>query len=337
MKKSFFLLILIGQFAIGQDIHFSQFNSSPLNINPAFTGLFNGTGRVVLNHRNQWSAVTTPFVTYSGSYDLNFKPSRRGNDVVGAGVIINADKAGDAEFGTKQISGSLSYTKALDRAGDAFLTYGMQAGVAQRSLNFSKLRFDSQYNGDQLDPNLGTGESLTSENFTFFDASAGINFFYSTSDNYNFNVGTSLYHLNTPQQSLLGDDIKLNSRFTLHSNGMIRIGSFELLPGAIFLSQGKFKEVTGGSYVKLNFINNLIDRKAFYAGVWMRAIDKDALIFSLRADINQFNIGLSYDFNMSKLSDASRYQGGYEISLMYVYPKQKTSPRMKKIPCPTFM
>jgi type IX secretion system PorP/SprF family membrane protein len=337
MKKLIFLLMLMGHLSFSQDIHFSQFNASPLNINPAFTGLFNGTGRVVLNHRNQWSNVTTPFVTSSGSYDLNFKPTRKGNDVVGVGVIINTDKAGDSEFGTKQISGSLSYTKGLDHAGDAFLSYGMQAGLAQRSLNFSKLKFDSQYNGDQYDPNLGSGEAFSSENFTFFDASAGLNFFYSNSDNYNFNFGTSLYHLNSPQQSILGDDIRLNPKLTFHTNGMIKIGSFELLPGAIFLSQGKFKEITGGTHVKLSFINNLMEKKAFYAGVWMRAIDKDAFILSLRADMNQFNVGLSYDINMSKLSAASRYQGGFEISVMFVYPKQKTSPRMKKIPCPTFM
>ncbi|MEK7227019.1 MAG: type IX secretion system membrane protein PorP/SprF, partial [Bacteroidota bacterium] len=43
-----------------QDIHFSQFLSSPMNLNPALAGQFDGDHRFVMNHRNQWSSVTVP-------------------------------------------------------------------------------------------------------------------------------------------------------------------------------------------------------------------------------------------------------------------------------------
>ena len=47
-----FSLFLLGK-ASAQDPHFSQFFSSPLTLNPAFTGKFFGTYRVAGNYRNQ--------------------------------------------------------------------------------------------------------------------------------------------------------------------------------------------------------------------------------------------------------------------------------------------
>ena len=40
-----------------QDIHFSQFYQSPLNLNPALTGVMNCNHRIVANYRNQWASV----------------------------------------------------------------------------------------------------------------------------------------------------------------------------------------------------------------------------------------------------------------------------------------
>ena len=54
-----------------QDIHFSQFYTSPLNLNPAMTGLINAGQRVTVNYRNQWAGAvgSAAFNTYSASYD----------------------------------------------------------------------------------------------------------------------------------------------------------------------------------------------------------------------------------------------------------------------------
>ena len=40
-----------------QDIHFSQFYMSPLNLNPAMTGVMNGNIRLTGNYWNQWASV----------------------------------------------------------------------------------------------------------------------------------------------------------------------------------------------------------------------------------------------------------------------------------------
>jgi hypothetical protein len=49
--------------ANAQDPGFSQFFASPLTLNPALTGKFNGVLRVAGNYRNQWPAINNAFIT----------------------------------------------------------------------------------------------------------------------------------------------------------------------------------------------------------------------------------------------------------------------------------
>ena len=50
-----------------QDPHFSQFFASPLTLNPAFTGKFDGVWRLAANHRDQWPSIPKAYVTTSAS------------------------------------------------------------------------------------------------------------------------------------------------------------------------------------------------------------------------------------------------------------------------------
>ena len=55
-----FLAISFGQLQ-AQDPHFSQFYLSPLQLNPALTGVMNEDIRASLLHRSQWRTVSAPF------------------------------------------------------------------------------------------------------------------------------------------------------------------------------------------------------------------------------------------------------------------------------------
>ena len=96
-----YIILTIGLNSIyhSQDIHFSQFNLSPLNLNPAMTGAFQGDYRFAGNHRNQWSSVTVPYTTYAFSAEKNncLTPP------LSLGFQINQDRAGDSRFNTFQI------------------------------------------------------------------------------------------------------------------------------------------------------------------------------------------------------------------------------------------
>ena len=72
MQLNIRLTVLFSVFcycATAQDPQFSQYFSSPLSLNPAFTGYYDGTHRIASNFRNQWVGAGDPFTTASVSFD----------------------------------------------------------------------------------------------------------------------------------------------------------------------------------------------------------------------------------------------------------------------------
>ena len=57
--------------AFAQDPQFVQFYASPLQLNPAMTGVHPGKWRVVANYREQWSSIldSKPYKSLSASFD----------------------------------------------------------------------------------------------------------------------------------------------------------------------------------------------------------------------------------------------------------------------------
>ncbi|MCH8330847.1 MAG: PorP/SprF family type IX secretion system membrane protein, partial [Bacteroidetes bacterium] len=161
------VLFLLMQNIHGQEVHFSQFGSSPLTLNPALTGMINGNYRIVGNFREQWKSVTVPYSTFSSSIDMPILRSRFRQDNLGAGFIFYRDIAGDSRLSTSFYSLSLGFTKALDSR--QRLTIGLQPGLIQKSINFSDLQFGSQFNGRNYDPGLASNENMETESFRRFD------------------------------------------------------------------------------------------------------------------------------------------------------------------------
>lgn len=71
---AFSFAMLIASYVHAQDIHFSQYYSAPLTINPALTGGFAGDYRAGVNYRSQWVSVTVPYRTFDIYGDLNLGP-----------------------------------------------------------------------------------------------------------------------------------------------------------------------------------------------------------------------------------------------------------------------
>ncbi|NCP46666.1 MAG: type IX secretion system membrane protein PorP/SprF, partial [Flavobacteriales bacterium] len=74
MKKIKYSILLIVISTVNlfaqQDVHFSQFFSSPLTLNPANAGIYNGDLRAIMNYRSQWGSISEPFVTMAASVDF---------------------------------------------------------------------------------------------------------------------------------------------------------------------------------------------------------------------------------------------------------------------------
>ena len=60
---------LISISCLAQDIHFSQFDETQLQLNPADAGVQHDV-RVVTNYKNQWQTVGSPYKTFALAGDV---------------------------------------------------------------------------------------------------------------------------------------------------------------------------------------------------------------------------------------------------------------------------
>lgn len=337
-------LVLMTAVALqAQDIHFSQFYMSPLNLNPALTGIMNCNHRITANYRNQWSSVlkSNAYNTYSVSYDQKLPVGRY--DYFGVGGTLWGDKAGASEFATLQARLSGSYAKKMGgyRRKAHYLSLGADLGVSQRSINSANLQWPSQHdNNGGFDPNLNGG-IIDDPNFLFVDLSAGA-LWFSVFDEYNnFYFGGAFSHLNRANQSFDRDvSIPLYSKFTFHAGGEFTVArKFGLVPGVVTFFQGPSFQVNAGNSFKFLLGNSRRYQQAFQLGAWARISNRlddgklmDALILSTRFDYESFSIGFSYDINTSDLRAASNGNGAFEFSLIY----KICGPERRGVYCPNF-
>ena len=332
MKKHYtllFLAVLMSLSVLAQDIHFSQFYMAPLNLNPALTGVMNCNIRVSGNYRNQWSSISRGGVYETGnlSYDQRFTSGRY--DYFGLGGTVWYDRAGSANFNTYTLKASGSYAKRMggNRRNSHYLSFGFEAGVAQRSLDFIELRWGTQWDGSEFNPSLPNGENeFDRTSFLFADAGAGILWFSNFGSEANFYAGAAYHHLNRANQSFSsGGSEALFSRFTLHAGGELPLNDrLGLVPGVIAMLQGPSSQVNTGASLKFKLGNSRFNSQAFHFGVWTRianreesAVLNDAVILQTRFDYNQYTLGFSYDINTSDLAVGSNGNGGFEIALQY--------------------
>jgi len=327
MKHAILLTLILSSLAsIGQDIHFSQFNSAPLLLNPALAGVNAGNYRFAANYKTQWTKLA-PYNTVAASYDMNmFKHSKRAN-FGGLGIFFYTDKAGDSELRTTEVQVDLSYTVMLDKKAKHSMSTGIMGGIGHRAINYANLTFDSQFDGSGYNPALGTNESFDTDKILYPDLGAGILWNFVRNEKLNFYAGGSVWHLNMPNLSFMNErDEKLYIKYTLHGGSYIGLSKqVFLLPSFMYLNQGPHNQFNFGSLVKIRKSLIPSDNTSFYIGGWYRL--KDALILNARVDVGHFNIGFSYDINLSGLTPASNTNGGPELSLIYTgfFPSKKNS------------
>ena len=341
-KLLIFLVLLTASYCQAQDLHFSQFNAAPYALNPALTGVFNGRYRFVANHRNQWYTLGSPFQTYGFSAERSFQRDI-GNerDIFGLGLNVLEDVAGTSAFNTLSINLPFAYAKDVSIDGDVIFSAGAQISYVQKSLNPDRLLFNSQYVESEfpnVDPNtLPSGENITRGKVSYLDFAGGVNLFISKWNKSNFNIGLSAFHVSQPQYTLLyGATSSVNTRFGVHTNSSFRVSKYvDMMPGLMFFLQGQQRMLLGGSYFRIRKTSHSAEAGAFYLGAFYRALDKDAIVLNVRFDYKKFNIGLSYDHNISDLHYAAKYLGAYEVSLIYTIPQKELKPR-DKYACPMF-
>ena len=317
-----------------QDPHFSQFFSSPLTLNPAFTGLFDGDFRVAGNFRNQWPTINNAFTTATASVDFSVLKNRLPeNDRWGVGMLGLNDQSANKILNNSHYSISTAYHKGLDENGYHQLTIGFQGTFTSKVLDVSGADFE-----DELTALGFTG--VTSEVFSnqrvainYFDLHTGILYSGTTNGENNFYLGASVYHVNRPNESFMGGNFILEPRLTIHGGGRIPLGTYRAIHGSlIHQRQGGANETVLGAAMSFNINQDEYNPVDLYAGAWYRL--RDAAIPYVGVEFGSFRVGFSYDVNMSNLRTASQRRGGTELSLIYV--RRPVEEWRRRLHCPKF-
>lgn len=342
---SLILVLMLGPSlrVTAQDPQFSQFYAAPLYLNPAFAGSTN-QARVGINYRNQWPAIDANFTTMSAFFDYFIEDKKSG-----IGVLLTRDQEGLA--GLRSLSLALQYSYDLQITENLGFRPGLQVGVYNRDVNFSRLTF-----GDQFDP--ATGEFIdqpTAETFntnfsrTFFDISAGGLLFTKVAW-----LGVAANHINRPNQSIIDETSQLPMKLSVHGGfkyfmrpGVVGSGVYSrnaersIAPAFQFRHQGNFDQLDLGVY----FTFEPLILGTWYRGVPFKSVNgfvnNESIVlllgFTKLGAKDAINIGYSFDYTISKLGPGSG--GAHEFSLVYTWPmRNPRKPPADKlvIPCPDF-
>lgn len=344
-----FSILLVCQFGISQDIHFSQFYNSPLNFNPALTGVSENSQRYIINYRSQWSpalGAADAYNTSSFSYDTR-KPVGQ-LDYVGIGGTLWGDVAGESNLATVQAKLSASYQKYLngDNKRSSYLVVGADVGFTQRRVSTTNLRWPQQHDGaGGFNSTAPSGEIAAIDNnqispINYPDVSVGLLYFTSTEESLSYFGGVSFSHINRPSISFLGEVSNLFVRTTINAGAEIPLNPrVSVLPNAIALIQGPHREYNLGASVRYRLANTNAGRQYVQLGTWFRtgnsidsSIHADAFIVTVRVDNGSYGIGLSYDATVSDFRSAAPANGSFELSANYYIPGKKR----RGVFCPKF-
>lgn len=305
----------------GQDIHFSQLDANPVLVNPAYTGFYEGKGRIGLIYRNQWATVSTPFQTFAVTGEASLARSRTRPQGVSMGVFAYNDVAGTLHYGTLSGALSLAAYTALNRHGTSILSIGLEGGYGQMAFDPSKADMEDR------------SETFDQRKVQYPLAGVGIAWYYQLNGDVQTKMGVAAHNLNRPNISYMQlDDTHLEPRYNLYARAECRWWpSLSLMPALLAQVQGRYREVIGGADVKWYIEESATRQLSIGGGLAWRV--GDALLADFQMEYDAFLFTLCYDTNISRLANASKTIGAFELGLVY---RVARAARSKAIKCPVF-
>jgi type IX secretion system PorP/SprF family membrane protein len=332
MKKinNFFAILIIvfsGFVARAQDIHFSQIFETPLFLSPANTGFFNGYVRSNINYRNQWASMGNAFRTMAISVDGGLFRLKKRPAFMGMGLTLYSDQAGVARMRKTVAMFNVSALIKIGR--NSALSVGLAGGSSSTNGDYTKLTYESQFNGNYINPSALSNEPIYRQ-YTTVDVATGIAYEFASykrdqdhDDVTSFKLSFGAYHLNRAKEEYgPGSSYRLPVRYVGAITSVLDIEDtkFTVTPAVVYQAQGNFKELMMGTFVKFRMktgtkVTGEKTQNAIGIGMFYR--NKDALVPKLAVDFGDYSFGISYDVNLSNYRNASNYMGGFEVALRY--------------------
>ena len=310
IKVFVFSLLLSGSLN-AQDFQFNQFAASPLTLNPAMTGMMNGCSRGAVNFK-QTAASFLNVSSVALAFDKPLIKEKLGNDYIGIGLIVNADRLSHFNAVNSSIFGSFAYHKALDRNARYVLSAGLQAGLVRTNREFSNLIFQSLLSG------VPSTLPITSDDHsTLFDLHGGGLLSASPTNKLSFYLAASFFHLTEPGETPLnGATNFIDLRTSLHAGADIKLSnSISLASSALYMSQAAAEQILVGGNIGYHFRTDKRDSNAVLLGLSYQL--GDAMIPFVGLEYGDYKFGLSHSITISELAEASSFNDGIEVSFVY--------------------
>lgn len=336
-----------------QDIHFSQFNMSPMTLNPANIGAFEGTARIGGIYRGQFASVlgnSGQYQTPSIFVDAPIITGFRKRDWVGVGFMFFSDKAGIGKLTHSAAKLGASYHLALNKKATTFITLGAQYGQASRRLNPDGFLFAEGYNnptpsGGYNQPQDVDYANLNRDKASWTDIDAGIVLKSKLNERMDFSIGYSMYHIaegkyglvtggsSTPGGPAQSSQDEIGRRSVGTGTFNIKLND-KLMVSPTFI----YQTMSGADEIIIQGLGSYLfnqDKEItllFGAGYRLR----DAIHPIVGMQYKSLRVGLAYDVNISSLNTATNYRGGFELAANYIIKIYKPAVIKTKVLCPRF-
>jgi len=354
------LMVLISMTVFTQELHYSYYHFTPLNVNPANAGAFNGSYRISGIFSDKQAAITPrPFRTFTLSADAPIIRGIRKQDWIGVG--IEADIIGKSGLNLDGLSSSANpdvnksftqswtflkigaaYHFSLDKKQTNIITLGAQFINGSRDFNRLSQKdgrvnlqtgfidFDIQKFNEGPAQGAGSGNNNSDriEFSSYKDLNVGF-LFNSRQKTSDLKIGFALEGLLNPAVGFESRNINKDSVETKYF-GLNIHGSYDMeinkrthvVPAIYYYSLGPANALNVNSHVWYQ----VDPEKEFRAGAGLGLRNFRAAIIYLGAEFKDIRVGLAYDIDLSSATIGSRSVGGFELCASYmgkIYKKPK--------------
>ncbi len=314
-----------------QDLHYSQFYNSPLNLNPAQVGVFSGDQRFSLSFRDQWRFVPVPWTTFSIAYDFK-KYLTDDKHFLGLGGNLNYDRQGASKMTLTGINLGASYNRSLNASN--VISGGIMLGYNTRAFNVDNLTWDKQWNGVGFDPNAPSGETFNARRVGLLEIATGVNYRWQKSERTKVDVGIGAFHINQPSTTFTSNNESLPMHLTFSAIGNLMLANqLDIQLSALNQKQEKYNETLVGGLLKF-YVNQKRGKETqVHAGVGYRT--SGSLIPTFAIQYNEWYASFSYDLDNNQFNKTTASnRGGPEFHLRYII--KNVRPMKERKNCPIY-
>jgi type IX secretion system PorP/SprF family membrane protein len=319
-KSVFFGLLLVTGTTFGQQLYYSQYQLTPMLNNPSMITLSEEL-KVDVGYRSQFGGKGANYATpvLSASMPFYNKISSDAYKKYGAaGLQVFTDRTGFS--GMLATSGfSFAYSHIVRLSQSDWISFGLQPGIYQRRVDFSRLTSGSQWDGSNgvfiNDPSR-LGENINAdERRTFFTINSGATYVRHDNRGREFLViGLGANNLTRPNISLNANSFSNPVNWNFQGSVIaFENTEFQVKPTFRHIQSRNLNQTNVGSY----FYYKIEDQKSFIGkgkiglGLWYS--NQNAIITALEINQKDWSLGFSYDFLASTLADANNSTGAPEI------------------------